>query len=71
MYGRDSDEPCAMSVLDILRDGDKVIAMTKNVQRLIRLTPQQDDRLRRMAFRRRVSVAEIIRQIIEARLRRN
>ncbi len=37
---------------------------SENVQRLIRLTREQDDAVRKLAFDKRVSVAEVIRQII-------
>jgi hypothetical protein len=43
--------------------------MTANIQRLIRLTPKQDDKLRKVAFEKRVSVAEVIRQIIDEHLK--
>jgi Ribbon-helix-helix protein, copG family len=43
--------------------------MAENIQRLIRLTPKQDDKLRKLAFEKRVSVAEVIRQIIEEHLK--
>ena len=39
--------------------------MADNIQRQIRLTREQDDELRRLAYEQRVSVAEVVRQIIE------
>jgi predicted DNA-binding protein len=39
--------------------------MVDNIQRQIRLTREQDDELRRLAYEQRVSVAEVVRQIIE------
>ena len=43
--------------------------MTETVQRLIRVTKEQDDTLRLLAFEKRVSVAEVIRQIVEQHLK--
>jgi hypothetical protein len=43
--------------------------MADNVQRQIRLTRAQDDELRRLAYEQRVSVAEIVRQIIDKHLK--
>jgi hypothetical protein len=42
--------------------------MSDQVQRLIRLTREQDDALRKLAFEQRVSVAEVVRRIVEERL---
>jgi hypothetical protein len=42
--------------------------MADNIQRQIRLTPAQDDELRRLAYEARCSVAEIIRRIIDTHL---
>ena len=39
------------------------------IQRLIRLTRKDDDKLRKMAFDQRISVAKLVRQIIEERLK--
>lgn len=44
--------------------------MTATVQRLIRITKAQDDTLRKMAFDKRVSVAELVRQIIQENLKK-
>jgi predicted DNA-binding ribbon-helix-helix protein len=44
--------------------------MKQQVQRLIRLTKAQDDKLRKIAFDKRVSVAELIRQIVEESLKK-
>ena len=43
--------------------------MTESVQRLIRLTREQDDELRKLAFDKRISVAEVVRQIVEEYLK--
>jgi Ribbon-helix-helix protein, copG family len=42
--------------------------MADNIQRQIRLTREQDDELRRLAYEQRVSVAEVIRRIINNHL---
>jgi hypothetical protein len=42
--------------------------MADNIQRQIRLTRAQDDELRRLAYEQRVSVAEVIRLIINSYL---
>ena len=39
--------------------------MADNIQRQIRLTRAQDDELRRLAYEQRISVAAVVRQIIE------
>jgi hypothetical protein len=39
--------------------------MAENIQRQIRLTREQDDALRKTAYEQRVSVAEVVRRIIE------
>jgi hypothetical protein len=43
--------------------------MADNIQRQIRLTRAQDDELRRLAYEQRVSVAEVVRQIIDKHLK--
>ena len=48
---------------------DMLIAVM-NIQRLIRITREQDDALRKMAYELRVSVAEVIRRIIQDHLNR-
>ena len=40
------------------------------IQRLIRLKRTDDDKLRKLAFDNRVSVAAVVRQIIEDRLKK-
>jgi hypothetical protein len=42
--------------------------MADNIQRQIRLTREQDDELRRLAYEQRVSVAEVVRRIINSHL---
>jgi hypothetical protein len=42
--------------------------VSDKVQRMIRLTRDQDDVLRKLAFEQRLSVAEIVRRIIEKHL---
>jgi hypothetical protein len=42
--------------------------MTDAVQRLIRLSREQDDELRKMAFDARISVAELVRRIVSEKL---
>ncbi len=44
--------------------------MKDNVQRLIRLTRKQDDQLRKIAFTKRISVAKLVRQIVEEALKK-
>lgn len=49
---------------------DMLIAVM-NIQRLIRITREQDDALRKMAYEQRVSVAEVVRRIIAEHLKKN
>ena len=37
---------------------------TNMIQRIIRLKPEQDDKLRKIAFDRRISVAAVVREIV-------
>jgi hypothetical protein len=53
-----------------IRPGGRVTESKDTIQRLIRLKRKDDDKLRKLAFDKRISVAALVREIIEEHLKK-
>ena len=67
---REGSNPVAVACGRGKFGGFEMAQSKDTIQRLIRLKRTDDDKLRKLAFDNRVSVAAVVRQIIEDRLKK-